>query len=95
MDILNTSFLFLIFRKTVAVIQIISASANLFIITVNAETWYFGQKFNGMDAYALMVPANVFGIVGACLFWKKTKAYPLVVIWFIYYFSLLVGNRLY
>ncbi len=81
-------------RKILAVIVIIEASLFLFMILLNAETWFFGQKYNGVKALAMVVPFEILGIVAGIFFWKNKKVYPLVIIWLIHYLLVIIGNHL-
>ncbi len=94
MAILTHSF-FSKIRKIISIIVIIKASIFLFFILLNAETWFFGQKYSGVEALAMMAPFQILGIIAGIFFWKNTKAYPLVIIWFVHYLLLVIGNRLY
>ena len=43
------------------------------IILINAETWFFGTKFSGMEAVILHFLIGVVGIVLGYLIYKKQK----------------------
>lgn len=91
----RTGRFFSVLRKAAAVIQILISSVLLFTIILNAETWFFCQKFNGDDARLIVMPITASGIIIGALSLKNVRFFDiLTACWFTVYFAWIIGNRI-
>lgn len=85
---------FSIFKKALSITQILISSVFLFFIILNAETWFFCQKFNGEDARLIVIPIAVSGIIIGTLSLKNIKTLDVfTACWFAVYLAWIIGNR--
>ncbi len=93
MVVLIPSF-FIYLKKSLSVIQILFSSIILFFI-INAETWFFGQKFSGVEAFSINGTIGIVGIIVGIAQWKNiTKSEMFLVGWYVTVFFWFAGNRL-
>lgn len=95
MATLTSALFFRYFRKFLAIILISFSIITLFFTIINAETWFFGEKYNGDKARLIIFPICISAICIGAAQWKNIiKSDMFVVGWFIVVFFWYVGNRL-
>ena len=87
---------FLTIRRTNSIMLFVLGGLLLFMILLNAETYYFGVKLNGFTALLFAGSIGLVGIVlGIFHGANKRKADIPVVVWYVIFTSVVVGNRLF
>ena len=60
-------------RKIISILHWIFYSLLLVPVIINAEIWFYGQKFNGDSALMITLSIGISGIILGYFIWKKQK----------------------
>ena len=93
MTILTPSSFYYLRKPFAAILLVISVTELLFII-INPETWFFCEKYSGINAILLVGLIAVTGIIIGMAQWKNiTKSDFFAVAWFIIFSSWIITGR--